>query len=171
MNRESRRPGSNIARRRIGPAGAKSTAVHPGFEGGQYAPLKTRDIERIYDTALKLLEEVGIGDPIPEILKYAIPGGCILGDDGRLRYRYCKSAVVTAWSVMASAPPPPARVPTLLLLGAESWLTLDEQAEAYRVALGDLLEVVSVPGGHTVYWDALDETAAALEAFLAAERP
>ena len=27
------------------------------------------------------------------------------GPDGRLRYRYCKSAVIAAWSVMASAPP------------------------------------------------------------------
>ena len=45
-------------------------------------------------------------------------------------------------------------------------MTLDEQAAAYRAALGDLLELVTVPGGHTVYWDALDETAAAVDAFL-----
>jgi lipase len=90
------------------------------------------------------------------------------GPDGRLRYRYCKSAVIAAWSIMASPPPPPARVPTLIVVGAESWLTLDEQADAYRSALGDRLELVTVPGGHTVYWDALDETSAALAAFLAA---
>ena len=89
------------------------------------------------------------------------------GADGRLRYRYCKSAVIAAWSVMASPPPPPAAVRTLLLLGAQSWLTLDEQSAAYRAALGELLELVTVPGGHTVYWDALDETAAAVLAFLA----
>jgi lipase len=88
------------------------------------------------------------------------------GTDGRLRYRYCKSAVITAWSIMASAPPLPAQVPTLLVLGAQSWLTLDEQTETYRDALGDLLEVVTVPGGHTVFWDALDETAEALAAFV-----
>jgi lipase len=88
------------------------------------------------------------------------------GADGRLRYRYCKSAVIAAWSVMASPPPPPAAVPTLLLLGAQSWLTLDEQAAAYSAALGDLLELITVPGGHTVYWDALDDTAAAVDAFL-----
>jgi lipase len=86
--------------------------------------------------------------------------------DGRLRYRYCKSAVIAAWSVMASPPPPPARVPTLLVLGAQSWLTLDDQIAAYETALGDLLQVVTVPGGHTVYWDALAETSSALEAFL-----
>ena len=88
------------------------------------------------------------------------------GADGRLRYRYCKSAVIAAWSVMASPPPPPAPVPTLLLLGAQSWLTLDEQTAVYRATLGNLLEVVTVPGGHTVFWDALDETAAAVNAFL-----
>ncbi len=88
------------------------------------------------------------------------------GPDGRLRYRYCKSAVVAAWSIMASPPPPPARTPTLFVLGAESWLTLDDQVEAYRAALGDQVEVVTVPGGHTVYWDALAETTSALEAFL-----
>jgi lipase len=88
------------------------------------------------------------------------------GPDGRLRYRYCKSAVIAAWSVMAGPAPPPAPVPTLLVLGAQSWLTLDEQTEVYRATLGDLLEVVTVPGGHTVFWDALDETAEAVERFL-----
>jgi lipase len=88
------------------------------------------------------------------------------GPDGRLRYRYCKSAVVTAWSDMATPPPEPARVPTLIVLGEQSWLMLDEQVEAYSAALADLVQVVKVPGGHTVYWDALEETAAALDAFL-----
>ena len=87
--------------------------------------------------------------------------------DGRLTYRYCKSAVIASWSVMASAPPPPAAVPTLLLLGAQSWLTLEEQAADYASALGDLLQLARVPGGHTVYWDALDETLAAIDRFLA----
>ena len=90
------------------------------------------------------------------------------GPDGRLRYRVCRSAVVAAWSEMATKPPPPARVPTLVVLGAESWLLQDEELETYHTALGDeLLTVVTVPGGHTVYWDAFAETADALDAFLA----
>jgi lipase len=89
------------------------------------------------------------------------------GPDGRLRYRYCKSAVITAWSIMASPPPPPAAVPTLIVLGADSWLTLDDHVAAYRAALGDLVQVVTVPGGHSVYWDARDETLDALSSFLA----
>jgi lipase len=88
------------------------------------------------------------------------------GPDGRLRYRYCKSAVIAAWSVMASEPPAPAKVPTLFVLGADSWLTVPDEIEKYQATLGDLVEVVTVPGGHTVYWDALAETREAIEAFL-----
>jgi len=89
------------------------------------------------------------------------------GPDGRLRYRYSRPAVVTAWSEMATQPPPPARVPTLVVLGAESWLVPDEELAEYHAELGDeLLTVVTVPGGHTVYWDAFAETAEAVEAFL-----
>ncbi len=36
----------------------------------------------------------------------------------------------------------------------------------YREALGDGLEVLAVPGMHMVMWDAFDETAAAVDAFL-----
>jgi len=89
-------------------------------------------------------------------------------DDGRYRYRYCQAAVVTAYGEMASAPPPfgQARIPTLLVLGESSYLPYDHLLEAHRAALGDLLEVVVVPGGHTVLWDALEETRAAIAAFL-----
>jgi lipase len=89
------------------------------------------------------------------------------GPDGRLRYRYCKSAVIAGWSVMASEPPAPAEVPTLFVIGADSWLTVPDEIEKYQAALGDLVQVVAVPGGHTVYWDALAETHEAIETFLA----
>ena len=91
------------------------------------------------------------------------------GDDGRLRYRYCQAAVVAAYGEMASQPPPfeNVRVPTLLVLGERSYLPYDHLLEAHLSALGGLLEVVRVPGGHTVTWDALDETSAAIGAFLA----
>jgi lipase len=90
------------------------------------------------------------------------------GDDGRVRYRYCQSAVVAAYGEMASRPPPfeAVHVPTLLVLGKKSYLPYDHLLDAHRAALGDLLEVVVVPGGHSVLWDAFEETAAAVEAFL-----
>jgi lipase len=91
-----------------------------------------------------------------------------VGDDGLVRYRYCHSAVVAAYGEMASPPPPfeRVRVPTLLVLGERSYLPYDHLLEAHRAALSDLLEVVVVPGGHTVLWDALEETAAAIVHFL-----
>jgi trimethylamine--corrinoid protein Co-methyltransferase len=53
--------------------------------GGSYKPLSDHDIDRIYRTALDVLEKIGLGDPIPEVLHYAIPKGCVLGEDGRMR--------------------------------------------------------------------------------------
>ena len=90
------------------------------------------------------------------------------GDDGRVRYRCCQSTVVAAYGEMASAPPrfTDVRVPTLLVLGERSYLPYEHLLDAHRAALGDLLEVVVVPGGHSVTWDALDETSAAIAAFL-----
>lgn len=69
---------------------------------------------------------------------------------------------------MASHPPSFEQVPipTLLVLGESSYLPYDHLIEAHRAALGDLLEVVIVPGGHTVLWDALVETAEAVASFL-----
>jgi lipase len=91
------------------------------------------------------------------------------GDDGLVRYRYCLSAVVAAYGEMASAPPrfEDVRVPTLLVLGERSYLPYDHLIDAHRAALGDLLEVVVVPGGHSVTWDALEETASAVSEFMA----
>lgn len=89
-------------------------------------------------------------------------------DDGLWRYRYCQSAVVAAYGEMASQPPSfeQVRIPTLLVLGERSYLPYDHLLDAHREALGDLLEVVVVPGGHTVLWDALEETRAAISRFL-----
>ena len=61
-------------------------AVWPGLSGGTYQPLSVPEIERIHATALDVLEEIGIGEPIPEILHYALPRGCTVDADGRLRF-------------------------------------------------------------------------------------
>ena len=89
-------------------------------------------------------------------------------DDGRVRYRYCQSAIVAAYGEMASPPPrfEDVRVPTLLVLGEQSYLPYHHLLDAHREALGELLEVAVVPGGHSVLWDAFDETATAIAGFL-----
>ncbi len=88
--------------------------------------------------------------------------------DGRWRYRYLQSAVIAAYGEMSREPPPfeLARVPTLLVLGEESYIPYDHLLDAHMAVLGEELEVVRVPGGHTVLWDAFEETVAALERFL-----
>lgn len=65
---------------------APAPSPAPGYSGGLYRPLSVRDIERIHGAALDVLADVGIGDPIPEILAYALPRGCTLDDRGRLRF-------------------------------------------------------------------------------------
>ena len=92
----------------------------------------------------------------------------VRGRDGRFRYRYCQSAVVTAYSEMTRPPPPLERLraATLLVMGAESWIVLDHLLDGLRAALGERARVATVPGGHTVLWEAFDETADAIEAFL-----
>lgn len=90
------------------------------------------------------------------------------GADGRWEYRYVQAMAVTTYSELAAPPPPFAavRAPTLLVVGESTYLPLDEVATGLGAALGDRFEHVTVPGGHTVLWDALPETADAVAAFL-----
>jgi lipase len=82
------------------------------------------------------------------------------GEDGRWRWRFSPPAVIAAWSEMASAAPAWPDCPTLVVLGEQSWIP-------NRVPRLPHLTSVPVPGGHTVIWDAPDETAAAVARFLA----
>jgi lipase len=103
-----------------------------------------------------------------DLLVEELASHLVLDDDGQYRYRYCQSAVVTAYGELASPPPPfeRVRVPTLLVLGERSYVPYEHLLEAHQTALGDLLEVRVLPGGHTVLWDALEETIDAVTAFL-----
>jgi pimeloyl-ACP methyl ester carboxylesterase len=65
-------------------------------------------------------------------------------------------------------PPPPTvldGLPTLLVHAEQFGLVREEQLEQYAATL-DRLELVGVPGGHVVYWDAYEATADAVEKFL-----
>ena len=89
-------------------------------------------------------------------------------DDGRLRYRYAQSAVVAAYGEMAKTPPPfeLLRVPTLLVRGAQTDVVPEVLADTYREGVGESVEVVTVPGGHNVLWDAFAESADVISGFV-----
>jgi lipase len=88
--------------------------------------------------------------------------------DGRLRYRYCRPAVASLYGELATAPPDGPAIPTLLVHAPAFGLVREEQLASLRGALDDLLEVVEVPGGHIVFWDAYEATAEAIDSFLGA---
>ena len=127
--------------------------------------------ERRYDTFAEAIDRRYDESELhraPRGLLEAELGGHLVEHADGWRYRYAQASVVTAYSEMATPAPAFASilVPTLVVLGAESYLPYDH-LDAHRAAAGELLEVVRVPGGHTVLWDALDETAEAILAFLA----
>lgn len=56
--------------------------VQPGMKSGCYKPMTDADMKRIYDTALDVLENIGIGESNHEkLLSYALPAGCTLKGD------------------------------------------------------------------------------------------
>jgi lipase len=103
-----------------------------------------------------------------EALEEEVREHLVESPDGRFRYRYSSEAVAAAYHEMANDPPSfeALRIPTLLVVGSHSKLVSAGELERYRAALGDLLEVAVVPGGHIVLWDAFEETAVAIDSFL-----
>lgn len=94
------------------------------------------------------------------------------GDDGRFRLRICRSAVIAAYGEMARTPPrAPLSVPLRVVRARDSAVCPPELLAAYRELAGERLDSVDVPGGHIVMWDALAETADAIEAFLVPATP
>jgi lipase len=162
----------------------------------ELAALDPRLVERavLLDPAIDLLPHVGLDmaedqrrdrvfDSVPEAIGARLVGSAatsrrfveeevrehlVEGNDGRFRWRYCQSAVVFAYGELCMPSPPPERlsVPTLLVYAAEFGLVRPDQLDAYRSALGERLELVAVPGGHMVIWDAYEQTADAVQAFL-----
>ncbi len=69
---------------RPGPDG--TAPVWPGLVGGGYQPLTRSQMERIHATVLDVLEQIGIGDPIPSMVELVTAAGGRLDDEGRLHY-------------------------------------------------------------------------------------
>ncbi len=56
------------------------------MEGGTYKPLTQDGVERIHKAALDALEQIGLADAPPSGVQHLTNAGCILGDDGRIRF-------------------------------------------------------------------------------------
>jgi lipase len=81
-------------------------------------------------------------------------------EDGRYRWRYSRGMAVAAWSAMATPAPPWPDCPTLVVIGAKTWIPIDVPPKPH-------LTTVVVPGGHSVLWDSPEETVAAVVDYLA----
>jgi lipase len=133
---------------------AELNRVPPAFRSRAEA-LAARIATDLHHTPMDMLEE-------------ELDDHLVSGEDGLLRYRYAASAVVAAYGEMASRPPAWDRLqaPTLLVRGVESEVVPEAVVGLVRDGLGDRVEIVDVPGGHNVTWDAFEETAAAITRFL-----
>lgn len=80
-----RRRGGRRARQemRAAPIPREAAAVKPGMEGGRYKPLTDEQMDRINESALEVLETVGLCDTIPSGVEYLTSVGCRY-ENGRL---------------------------------------------------------------------------------------
>jgi trimethylamine--corrinoid protein Co-methyltransferase len=54
------------------------------MEGGRYRPLTAVDEKKIHQTILDVLENIGMGDPIPIVREHALKRGCFMNEHDRL---------------------------------------------------------------------------------------
>ena len=91
-------------------------------------------------------------------------------EDGRWRFRFSRSAAVTAWSEMAGPAPSLAAWPGRALLiaatGPDGMVTEALRARL-RADLGDRLHEEAIDAGHMLFWDAPRELGRLLRGFLA----
>ncbi len=147
--------------------------LDPGLGVPPERALRSAEIERLdwnfatVDGAVNALmsNETVVVSP-REVVAAFVKDDVQKGPDGRFRFRFCPSTVVTAWSEMTLPPPPIARVPTLLVIAGKPLFDSSHQQRRYREELGDLLTRVEVPNGHNVLWESPRETIAAVERFL-----
>jgi lipase len=134
------------------------------------------DQELAQDLSFESEEEaIGAGlagrpEPVSDDVRRQVREQVEQGADGRFRFAYSHEAVAASL-LECAAPPAPwhhAGIPTLIVAGLLSKFISVGEIEIYRSGLGDDLHVVVVPGGHSVLWDAFDETADAIERFLSA---
>ncbi len=58
--------------------------ISKGMQGGKYQPLSDTDIGKIHSTALEVLQNIGMGNPLPQLAEAAVGQGCKINEKGRL---------------------------------------------------------------------------------------
>ncbi len=83
-----RRSGGRNARRasRAAPLEESLRPVRPGMSGGTLKVLTEAQVQRIHETALDALEQIGLADAPESGIAYLTGAGAVLGDDGRIRF-------------------------------------------------------------------------------------
>lgn len=82
---------------RAAPVEVDARPVRRGQVGGRYAPLTERDMQMVYDAALWLLENVGMGSPVPEFIQVVTDaGGRMDGDRLYFPRHLVEGAIATA---------------------------------------------------------------------------
>ncbi|MEM7172863.1 MAG: trimethylamine methyltransferase family protein [Pseudomonadota bacterium] len=84
-----RRSGGRRARRNARKDGAgagPSSAVWPGIVGGTYCPLSEADVKRIHETALRILEEIGLAAATANCIDTVKAAGGSVTENGRLLF-------------------------------------------------------------------------------------
>lgn len=147
--------------------------LDPGLEVPPAYALKSAEMDRldwsfasVEGAANALLSSDSVVATPKEVVATYAAGDLRPGPDGRLRFSYCPSAVVAAWSELALPPPQVAEVPTLLVRPVTSAIHSRADDRRYRDALGAMLTMAAVPNGHNVLWESPAETEAAIVSFL-----
>jgi trimethylamine--corrinoid protein Co-methyltransferase len=56
------------------------------MEGGRYQPLTQREMERIHETVLDVMENIGFAQATPSMIEILTKAGCWMTEDGRIHY-------------------------------------------------------------------------------------
>ena len=154
------------------------TLLDPPLGGSARRWIEEADAERrggSYPTLDDAIEErrlvSGLVHTPRALLEEEMAEHLVADDDGEYRYRYSREAAAAALESLAGPRADLHEVlcPTLLIRGEMSQTFAEEDMEQAADELRRV-RVETVPGGHTVLWDALAETGAHVKDFLVAKR-
>lgn len=156
---------------RNGAAARRLALLEPGVQIDPATALARAEIERLDwafngpDAAFRVLAAHGVPEHSHPAIRSYIEEDLVLGGDGQYRFSHSPASVAVAWSEMCSPLARPDRTDLLVVHAANSAPLTDSPDGAW---LESTASVAEVPYGHNVLWESPEETAAAVQAFLAA---